>query len=395
MDLLSLTLLVATLSSMGYGLCTAYCTWSFFRPQSGGEGRSLDGRNRPPGKATGPQWPPVSIIKPLARLEESDCENFAGFCRQDYPRFELIFAFPPGNEPRIEVLERLKRAFPGVDMDWALAAPPMGPNHKVGNLIAALKKARYPVLAISDADMRVGPGYLKAIVSDFQQEGTGLVTCLYRNVRIDTIFAALQALTIQTLFIPNVLFSRKTEGLSYGFGATLCTSREVLSRTGGVEPLLDYLADDYQMGNRIRRKGYEVRLCRTLIDQVSRVGGAGEFISQQLRAGVTQKVCRPLGHFASVITHQTALSLLFLLAERFSPAGWTVFAAACAARIVTGALLNRTTILNREVNRYLWLIPLSDLVNTLFWLVSLFTKKVQWKGRTFRLLKGGKMEEVG
>lgn len=380
MEIISLLLLFAALFSIGYGVCAAYCTWSFFRSEANREGDQA--------------WPPVSIIKPVARVEENYRENFASFCRQDYPCFELIFAFPQDNDPLISFLRELKLEFPDTDMHWTVVDSGRGPNYKVGNLIAAVEKARYPVLVISDSDMLVGPEYLSETITDFSQKRTGLVTSLYRNIGIRNLFAALQAMTIQTVFIPNVLFSRKVEGLSYAFGATLCTSKEILSGMGGIEALLDYLADDYQMGNRIHKNGYEIRLSHSLIDQVSQIKNCREYFLQQLRAGITQKSCRPLGYLGSVITHQVALSLLFLLVERFSPLGWAVFLFACAVRVLIGVLLNRTTIRNRELNRYFWLIPLNDLLNSLIWLLSLFTHKVTWKGRRFRVLKGGKMVEV-
>jgi ceramide glucosyltransferase len=379
-EIINHLLLVAALLSIGYGIYAAYCTWSFFRSEAK---RKAD-----------PPPVPVSVIKPVAHLEERYRENFASFCRQEYPDFELIFAFPANNDPLVSLLKELRLEFPQTRIDWVIVDPVRGPNHKVGNLIAAVERARHPVLVISDSDMAVGPEYLLRTVTDFSLEKVGLVTSLYRNVGIENLFAALHALTVQTIFIPNVLFSRKIEGLSYAFGATLCTSKEILSVVGGPEVLLDYLADDYQVGNRIYRKGYKIHLSRTLIDQVSHIKGFKECFLQQLRAGITLKVCRPLGYFGSVITHQVALSLLFLLVEWFSPIGLAVFFSACAIRIISGVLLNRTTIRNRELSRYLWMVPLNDLVYTLIWLLSLFTDKVTWKGRRFRALRGGKMVEV-
>jgi ceramide glucosyltransferase len=163
---------------------------------------------------------------------------------------------------------------------------------------------------------------------------------------------------------------------------------------GGMEVLLEYLADDYQVGNRIHSKGYEIRLSHTLIDQVSQIKRFSEYFRQQLRAGITQKGCRPLGYFGSIITHQIALSLLFLLVDGFSPLGWAVFLSAFAFRILAGVFLNMTIIRNHELNRYLWLVPLNDLLNSLIWLLSLFTDRVEWKDRRFRVLKGGKMVEL-
>jgi ceramide glucosyltransferase len=380
MQIMGLFLFILVLLSTGYGIYAAYCAWAFFRTKGS------------PGAGV-PVLPPVSVIKPVAGMEEGYLENFMSFCLQDYPVFEIVFAFPARNDALLHLLEELKTRFPQVELDWVFADSNKGPNYKVGNLIAAVKKAKYPVLVMSDSDMRVRPQYLRQTVTSFLQERAGLVTALYRNIHLRGLWAALQALTVQSAFIPNVLFSRKVEGMSYAFGATLCTSKDMLETLGGMEIFLDYLADDYQIGHRIHEKGFEILLSHDLIDQVSRTRTFKQYFLQQLRAGITQRVCRPLGYLGSVLTHQVSLALLLLLVEGFSFFSWVLLVAVCGIRIVTAGLLNRTTIRNRELNRVLWLIPFNDLMNTLIWLLSLFTDTVRWKERKFRVFKGGKMAE--
>jgi ceramide glucosyltransferase len=377
---MGLILFVLVLVSTGYGAYAAYCAWAFFRTK----------------ESTGteePVLPPVSVIKPVAGMEEGYLENFVSFCEQDYPVFEIVFAFPPKSDPLLHLLEELNARFPHVDMTWVIADSNKGPNYKVGNLIAAVKKAKHSLLVMSDSDMRVGTHYLKETVTLFLQEKAGLVTALYRNIHLRGLWAALQALTVQSVFIPNVLFSRKVEGMSYAFGATLCTSKDILKSLGGIEIFQDYLADDYQMGYRIHGKGFEIHLSHGLIDQVSRTRTFKQFFLQQLRAGITHRVCRPLGYLGSVLTHQISLALLFLMVERFSPLSRVLFVTVCGIRIFSAGLLNRTTFRNRELNRYLGLIPMNDLMNTLFWLLSLFTDTVRWEERRYRVFKGGKMAE--
>ena len=367
--------------SVGYTVYGSYCTWVFFQERNGRE-------------RTDQPLPPVSVLKPLADAEEIDLQNLGSFCVQDYPVFEIIFALPGNGDRLVLLLEELKARFPQRDILWAIAESDRGPNHKIGNLIGAVQKARYPIMVISDSDMRVPPGYLTQVVQTFLQERVGLVTSLYRNTRLRNTFAALEALTVQTHFIPNVLFDRKVEGLTYAFGATLCTSKEILHNLGGIEVLLDFLADDYQMGNKVHRRGYHIDLSRCLIDQISGTRTFRNYIRHQLRTGITQRVCRPWGYFASSMTHQVSIALLFLLVQGFSLVASGLFLFICVIRIVSGGVVNYTVIHNREVTRYLWLIPLNDLMNSLIWLLSLFMNTVHWKGRRFRILKGGRMVEL-
>jgi ceramide glucosyltransferase len=382
MTILGLILLVLIAFSISYSLFAAYCTFVFFRAREGSEEHSI------------PEMPPVSIIKPVSGLEDGYWENFVSFCGQNYPRYEILFAVSQQNDPVIPLLEDLKRLFPDQEIGWTVVKGNRGPNYKVGNLIGAVHAAQFDILVLSDCDIRVGPTYLREVVSPLLKEQTGMVTCLYRNRNIHNIFDVFQALTVQSDFIPNVLFDRRVEGLAYAFGATICTSKRVLSRFGGLESFLDYLADDYQLGNRVRKEGYEIGLSRYLADHVPSTESFKGYFRHQLRAAITHKVCRPMGYFTSVITQSVSMSALLLMVGGFSPAAAALLLSVCGVRLAIAAYLNRAVFRNEELNAYIWLIPLSDLLNTFFWFLSLFLNVVYWRHRRFRVMRGGKMVEL-
>jgi len=73
-----------------YYLISLYSAWGFFhhRPVAG-----------PKGEFT----PPVSNLKPIRGVDPEAYENFASFCRQDYPDYELIFCVGEKDDPVVPI----------------------------------------------------------------------------------------------------------------------------------------------------------------------------------------------------------------------------------------------------------------------------------------------------
>lgn len=382
MNTVDIALFALIVSSVGYYLVSTHYSILFFT-----EKKQLQ-------QSSTVNLPPVSVIKPITRAELGQITNFISFLEQDYPCFEVIFSFSKGDDLVVPALKSLKDRFPTKDIRWVLANENFGPNYKVGNLQAAIREAKYDVVIMSDSDMSVRSDYLRTIVGNLQQDGVGIVTCLYRGVQICNYPQALHGLTIQSDFIPNVIMGYKIEGISYAFGATICISKTILNKLGGLNQIRDYLADDYQIGQLVHQNGYDVKLSEYLIDHTSAPNKFWDYFSHQLRWAITQRVSRPWGYLASVVTQGVSLATFFLIIKGFSLFAIILFALTLAVRLTCFSLLNRSVIRNAELLHYTWLIPLKDLLNSFIWLLSLFVNEVRWKHRRFRVLKGGKMYEL-
>jgi len=339
--------------------------------------------------------PPVTILKPVKGMDSESFENFASFCRQDYPLFQIIFAAASADDPAIPVIQRLIEAYPTVDIDLVISDRIHGPNYKVCNLINAFPAAKHDIIIVCDSDIRVGPRYLREVAGPFRDASVGLVTSLYRSSRVRNLPTALEAMGFTTEMIPNVMVAVCLEGLTFALGASMAVRREALAAIGGFEALADYLADDYQLGNMVHRAGFRLELSGYFVESVMKRETLGGILSRQLRWARTMRASRPLGYFASGITQPVPAALLALLSSGFSPAGWTAVALLGLSRLCCGMMFSRIFVRDGLLPRYLWLLPFRDLLAFATWALSFLGNRVVWRSHTFRVLPGGKIRDMG
>jgi hypothetical protein len=125
--------------------------------------------------------------------------------------------------------------------------------------------------------------------------------------------AILESLTIAVDLVPSVLVARFLEGITFGLGPSMLLSRKALEEIGGFSAVADYLAEDYQIGNLLWKKGYRNILSSHVIENVVGRMSIPDYVLHQLRWARTYKACRPKGFLGYGITHILPFSLLLLL----------------------------------------------------------------------------------
>ncbi|MGZ7029979.1 MAG: bacteriohopanetetrol glucosamine biosynthesis glycosyltransferase HpnI, partial [Terriglobales bacterium] len=314
------------------------------------------------------QLPPVSILKPLKGVDPEIWESFCSHCEQEYPQFELIFGVSDPGDPAIELVRKLQRKYPNLAIELMVCDRVLGTNIKVGNLVQMLPAARHELLLVNDSDIRVPADYLRRVVTPLCDHSVGLVTCLYHGVAEPTLGSRLEALGISTDFVPGVLSARFLEkGLHFGLGSTLAFRRRDLEAIGGFEPLLDYLADDYELGRRIVSTGKRVELSAVTVTTFLPAYTLREFFRHQLRWSRTIRDARRWGYAGLLFTFGLPWALLMLLAARGAAWAWVLFAVTFALRMAGGLVAAEAVLHDRQVRRNIFLLPLRDLIAPLVW----------------------------
>lgn len=337
--------------------------------------------------------PPVSILKPLKGTDPDIYESFRSHCLQDYPDYELIFGVSDPDDPAVELVRRLQQEFPQRTIQLIVCPKVLGTNMKVSNLVQMLPHARFDHLIVNDSDIKVEPDYLRRVIAPFADEHVGMVTCLYRGIAGKTLGSRLESIGISTDFSAGVLAARVLEGIHFALGSTLAFPRRALNAIGGFEPLVDYLADDFELGARISAAGFEVRLSDIVVDHHLPDYSLDSFLQHQLRWARSTRDSRRWGYTGVVLTFGVPWALLAVLLAWGQAWAWGVLGLALALRIAMAIEVGSRVLRDPQVRREIYLVPVRDIAALLVWIASYAGHTVSWRGDLF-VLKNGKLRPV-
>lgn len=337
--------------------------------------------------------PPITILKPICGLDIDTYENFASFCKQDYPKYQIIFGVRDQQDPSIEVVQKIIHDFPTVDIHLVVSDRTIGTNLKVSNLANAAAKAEYSLLLLADSDVRVGPDYLRRVIQPMKDPTVGVVTCLYRPL-VRGWVAILEAVGISTEYHAGILVARSLEGMSFALGPTIAIQKSVLEAIGGFLAIADYLADDFQLGYLPSQAGYKVVLSDYVIDHAIATESLLDLIHRQTRWNCCTRVSRPSGYLGLIFTHGTAISLLFLIATLGSLFGWTMLIVTWSIRLIMAWVIGVKGLKDTVAKKFLWLVPLRDLLSFALWCYCFVGNTIRWRGQQMKLTKVGKLVPI-
>ncbi|MDX7950093.1 bacteriohopanetetrol glucosamine biosynthesis glycosyltransferase HpnI [Lichenihabitans sp. Uapishka_5] len=328
--------------------------------------------------------PTVTVLKPLHGDEPLLFDNLASVLRQTYAgAVSVICGVADAADPAVDVVERLRAAFPDADLRLVVDGRRHGRNGKVSNLINMSREIAGDVVVLADSDMRVEPNYLSDVVGALQRPGIGAVTCLYRGLSLPNLWSRLATGWVDGQFLPNVVL-----GLALGMakpcmGSTIAMTRDTLGRIGGFDAFKDHLADDYEIGAAVRRLGLTVAVpARPVLAHTSASTSLAALLRQEGRWSRTIRAVDPAGFAGSIVTHVLPFAILAALADGLQRRDWVLLGVVLALRITLALSVKRYV---RKDTADLILLPLRDVLSFAVFLGSFWPGSIDWRGHRFRV----------
>jgi ceramide glucosyltransferase len=246
--------------------------------------------------------PAISILKPLKGCDAETSDCLRSWLRQRYEgSFEILFGVGSRADPVCDVLRQLLDAHPDIEARLVICPDRLGLNPKVSQLARLAREARYDMICVSDADVFAPPDFLTNTVQPLSEASLGLVSAPYCFAEGRSLEMKVEAVSVNADFWSQVLQARSLAPMRFALGAALMLRREKLEAIGGFAALSDYLADDYELGQRVAGTGARLDLGTVVVECRSPRLTPGEVWAHQVRWARTIRACRPWAYFFSLL----------------------------------------------------------------------------------------------
>ncbi|MGA8162689.1 MAG: bacteriohopanetetrol glucosamine biosynthesis glycosyltransferase HpnI [Acidobacteriaceae bacterium] len=358
--------------------------------------RSRDAKGREAAPASTASRP-VSLLKPLDGDEPNLEAHLESFFRQDYPHFEILFCARHADDPGLSAARRVAARYPHIPAQFLSTGDDTWINAKVSSLERMHAAAAHDIFIISDSDVRVAPSYIRDVASPFAGESVGAVTCLYRGVADQGLWAQIEAAGMSVEMTTGVLTANLLEGMKFALGPTMAVRRRAVDAMGGFGVLGPYCSDDFLLGANVAAQGSTVVLSRHVIDHIILNRSFAASLRHQTRWMKSTRFSRPLGHLGTALTFSVPFGLLACvaaLALHHPVLGLAVLAYSILNRVVLAALIGSLAVHERHLLRTTLLYPLRDLLGFFCWAASYGSSTILWRNRRYRLTRGGLMHPI-
>jgi len=331
--------------------------------------------------------PPISCLKPIRGLDDDAYENYASFCRQDYPEYEIVFCVDR-DDPALPVLQKLIADFPERKIRLLFGSGRNAINDKVARLVRLVSEAQYDLLVITDGDIRVGPDYLRAVAHPFRNPKVGGATAIYVSTEETTFVQKLQSMGMISDFFAGIFVDWQLEGIKFMFGQSIVTTKERIAGFGGYQVIENRPADDLNVGRLVAAQGYEVKLLPYVVKTVADFQSLKDLFYKRVRWMTVMRLMRRRGHEGLIFTWGLIWALIAVATHPTRAVMIGYLGSYVVLRVVLTWIIGVHGMKQKGIWQKMLLIPLWDLVAFLIWLASFGRNTIRWRGYDYYIRDG-------
>ncbi len=382
---------------------------------------------------TASNLPSVTLLKPLKGCDDHTAECLRSWIAQDYPEaVQILFGVKNPDDPVCDVVRGLIDEFPSHDLELVICPETLGANPKVSTLIqlerllpqstrVVTDVRRFTLdsgdseslvtssttdvvehcVVISDADVKVSPDYLKEAMTVLQRDGIGLVFSFYRAANPTNKAMWIEAVAVNCDFWSQVCLAKNVRPIDFALGAAMSLRVDTLKQLGGFNALKDFVADDNRLGSLVHESGQAVGITNSVVDCYSGKMSFKQVWDHQLRWARTIRACEPVPYFFSVLTNALVWSLAWVGVSISFGISWPLvsatagLAAYAIVRLFTAWSNGRKLTGGRmPIWKIGQVLDVRDALSFLWWLFAFGGRTIEWRGKRYRVLKGGKLEQA-
>ena len=341
-------------------------------------------------------WVPgITLLKPLKGADAFTRDCLRSWLSQDYHGpVQILFAVNSETDPACLVVREVMGEFPQVKAELVICQNLRGTNAKMAKLAEISERIQNPVVVVSDADVRIPAGFLKQLIPPLEDSKVGLVHCFYQMANPANVAMELEAVAMNVDFWSQVLQAKSLKPLDFAMGAVMALRKETLNEIGGFAVLQNCLADDYQLGNRIARRGYRIEICPVVVECWDEPSGWRSVWKHQLRWARTIRVCQPLPYFFSILANPLLWPAVWVCGCPTLWIAWAAVAVAILLRLVGSWDLQRKLTKRPPQMSAFWLPVLKDVLQVSIWIAAFSGSTVEWRGQRMVLKRDGTLARV-
>jgi ceramide glucosyltransferase len=349
--------------------------------------------------------PVAAIICPCKGNEPGLEENLTALTRFDYPNYEIYFSVATSLDPAIATIERVKAAS-SHPVHIVIAGPAEGCGEKVNNLQRAVEllPPKFEAFVFVDSDVRASRGWLAKIVAPLEDSRIGATTAyrwLIPNAhgggnRLASAFASAWNAAVMTTL------GRPPSNFCWGGGTAI--RRTNFENADVFKAWRGAVSDDFTMTTALRAEGKQILFLPECLAPTLQTWTAGSLLEFTTRQMVITRVYSPRRWFLGAMAHwgysvtiiyaATAILVTMAAGDPWFQLMLIALAIPLLAAIKGGLRIVALNELQPEwkaqFDRWSWAwMALAPVVPFLFswnFLVSLFTRRIRWRGIRYELV---------